>query len=84
MGGGVNEGGDDEIKEEINKMNVAQLKLALKSYGLTVDGLKGDLQARLNAHLRLHEESTSGGVATLHPLNEPTNTQEAPSPLPPS
>jgi hypothetical protein len=83
-GGGVNEGGDDEIKEEINKMNVAQLKLALKSYGLTVDGLKGDLQARLNAHPRLHEESTSGGVATLHPSSKPTNTQEAPSPLPPS
>jgi hypothetical protein len=41
----VNECGDDEIKEEINEMNLAQLKLALKSYGLTVDGLKGDLQA---------------------------------------
>jgi hypothetical protein len=80
----MNEGGDDEYEEEIIKMNVAQLKLALKSYGLTVDGLKGDLQARLNAHLRHHEESTSGGVANLHPSSKPTNTQEAPSPLPPS
>ena len=60
-------------------MNVAQLKLALQIYGLTVDGLKGDLQARLNAHLRLHEESTSDGVATLHPSSEPTNTQKAPT-----
>ena len=53
--------------------------MALKSYGLTIDGLKGDLQAHLNAHLRLHEESTSDGVATLHPSSEPTNTQEAPT-----
>ena len=47
----VNEGdsvkgsGGDGIEDEINKMNVTQLKLALKRYGLTVDGLKGDLQA---------------------------------------
>ncbi len=80
----MNEGGDNEIKEEINKMNVAQLKLALKSHGLNVDGLKSDLQACLHAHLRLHEEFTSGRVAALHPSSKPTNTQEAPSPLPPS
>ena len=77
-GGGVNEGGDNEIKEEMKKMNLAQLKLALKSHGLNVDGLKGDLQARLHAHLRLHEEFTSGRVAALHPSSEPTNTKDHP------
>jgi hypothetical protein len=32
-------------------MNISQLKEALKSYGFTVNGLKGDLRARLNTHL---------------------------------
>ncbi len=41
----VKKGGGDKMKEEIKKMNVAQLKEALKSYGPTVNGLKGDLQA---------------------------------------
>jgi hypothetical protein len=31
------------MKEETKNINVAQLKEALKSYGLTVNGLKGDL-----------------------------------------
>jgi hypothetical protein len=31
-------GGDAGIEDEINKMNVTQLKLALKCYGLTIDG----------------------------------------------
>jgi hypothetical protein len=47
----VKKGGGDGMKEEIKKMNVAQLKEALKSHGLTVKGVKGDLQARLNTHL---------------------------------
>jgi hypothetical protein len=47
----VKKGGGDGMKEEIKKMNVAQLKEALKSYGLTVNRLKGDLRARLNTHL---------------------------------
>jgi hypothetical protein len=43
-GDSVKGSGGDGIEDEINKMNVAQLKLALKSYGLTIDaGLKADL-----------------------------------------
>jgi hypothetical protein len=47
----VNKGGRDGMKEEIKKMNVAQLKEALQSYGLTVNRLKADLRAQLNTHL---------------------------------
>ena len=64
-------------------MNVTKLKVALKSHGLAVDGLKGVLQARLNTHLRIRQESSSGGMATLDPSNEPTNTQGS-APLPSS
>ena len=56
--------GGDGIKVEINKMNVTQLKLALKSYGLTIDGFKADLRACLNAHQL--EESNSGGGQPSH------------------
>ena len=38
-GDSVKGSGGDGFKDEISKMNVAQLKLALKSYGLTIDGL---------------------------------------------
>jgi hypothetical protein len=41
----MKKGGGDGMMEEIKKMNVAQLKEALKSYGLTANGLKGDLRA---------------------------------------
>jgi hypothetical protein len=78
-----NEGVDYEIMGEIKKMNVTKLKVALKSHGLAVDGLKGVLQARLNTHLRIRQESSSGGMATLDPSNEPTNTQGS-APLPSS
>jgi len=63
-GDSVKGSGGDGIKVEINKMNVTQLKLALKSYGLTIDGLKADLRARLNAHQL--EESNSGGGQPSH------------------
>ncbi len=56
--------GGDGIEDEINKMIVAQLKLALKSFGLTIDGLKADLRARLNAHQL--EKSNSGGGQPSH------------------
>ena len=43
-GDSVNGSDGDGFKDEISKMNVVQLKLALKSYGLTIDaGLKADL-----------------------------------------
>ena len=41
----VKRSGGDGIDDEINKTNVSQLKLVLKSYGLTMDGLKADLRA---------------------------------------
>ena len=63
--------GGDGIKVEINKMNVTQLKLALKSYGLTIDGLKADLRARLNAH-QLEESNVLGG-STLPLMSGPTS-----------
>ena len=63
--------GGDGIEDEINKMNVTQLKLALKSYGLTIDGLKADLRAHLNAHQL--EESNSGGGSTLPLTSGPTS-----------
>ena len=47
----VKKGGGDGMKEDIKKMNIPQLKEALKRYGLTVNGLKGDLQDWLNTHL---------------------------------
>jgi hypothetical protein len=37
-GGSVKGSGGDGIEDEINKKNVTQLKLALKCYGLTIDG----------------------------------------------
>ena len=37
-GDSVKGSGGDGIEDEINKMNVTQLKLALKCYGLTIDG----------------------------------------------
>ena len=43
-GDSVKGSGGDGIEDKINRMNVAQLKLALKSYGLIIDaGLKADL-----------------------------------------
>ena len=63
--------GGDGIEDEINKMIVAQLKLALKSFGLTIDGLKADLRARLIAHQL--EESNSGGGSTLPLTSGPTS-----------
>ena len=57
-------GGDaDSTKEKINNITIAQLKVVLKSYGLTVGGLKADLQAHLNTHLL--GESNFGGTTTL-------------------
>jgi hypothetical protein len=66
--------GGDGIEDKINKMNVAQLKLALKSYGFTIDGLKADLRACLNAHQL--EESNSGGGSTLPLTSGPTPTSD--------
>ena len=66
----VKGGGGDSIKEELKHMNIAQHKVALKSYGLTVNELKADLHARLNAHL--FEESNSGGGSTLLLTSGPT------------
>ncbi len=52
-------------------MNITQLKVALKNYGLTINGLKADLQARLNAHL-LEESNSGGGGSTLPLTSGPT------------
>jgi len=70
-GDSVKGSGGDGIEDEIKKMNVAQLKLALKSYGLTIDGLKADLRARFYAHQL--EESNSGGGSTLPLTSGPTS-----------
>ena len=69
-GDSVKGSGGDGIEDKINEMNVAQLKLALESYGFTIDGLKADLRARLNAHQL--EESNSGGGSTLPLTSRPT------------
>ncbi len=69
-GDSVKGSGGDGINDEFNKMNVAQLKLALKSYGLTIDGRKADLRARLIAH-QLEESNSGGGVNP--PIDERTN-----------
>ena len=53
-------------------MTIAQLKVVLKSYGLTVGGLKADLQARLNTHL-LGESNFGGTTTLLVPTNGPTD-----------
>ena len=63
--------GGDGIEDKINEMNVAQLKLALESYGFTIDGLKADLRAHLIAHQL--EESNSGGGSTLPLTSGPTS-----------
>jgi hypothetical protein len=42
-GGDVKKCGGERIKERIKKMNVAHLKVALKSHGLPIDRLKADL-----------------------------------------
>ena len=67
-------GGDaDSTKEKINNMTIAQLKVVLKIYGLTVGaGLKADLQARLNAHL-LGESNLGGTTTLLVPASGPTD-----------
>ena len=67
----VKRSGGDGIDDEINKTNISQLKLALKSYGLTIDGLKADLRARLNAH-QLEESNFLGG-STLPLMSGPTS-----------
>ena len=72
-GDSIKGSGGDGIEDEINKMNVTQLKLVLKSYGLTltIDGLKADLRARLNAHQL--EEFNSGGGSTPPLTSGPTS-----------
>ena len=73
-GGDVKGGGGDadSTKEKINIMTIAQLKVVLKSYGLTVGGLKADLQALLNAHL-LGEFNLGGTTTLLIPTSGPTD-----------
>ena len=70
----VKKDGGDGMKEEIKKMNVAQLKEALKSYGLTVNGVKGDLQARLNTHLLELEVVGDDGEGKAKTMEVDTNT----------
>ncbi len=70
----MKKGGGDRMKEKIKKMNVAQLKEALKSYGLTVNGVKGDLQARLNTHLLELEVVGDDGEGKAKTMEVDTNT----------
>ncbi len=64
--------GGDRMKEEIKKMNVAQLKEVLKSYGLTVIGLRGDFQAQLNTHLLELEVVGDNGEGKADTMEEDT------------
>jgi hypothetical protein len=55
-------------------MNVAQLKEALKSYRLTVNGVKGDLQAQLNTQLLELEVVGDDGEGKAETLEVDINT----------
>ncbi len=65
-------GGGEGMKEEIKKMNIAQLKEVLKSYGLTVNGLKRDLRAQSNKHLLELEVVGDDGKGKADAMEEDT------------
>ena len=71
---------EEEDTGEEGNINIP--RLAKKSRAETKQ--MSDYELFLYFQELLDEESTSGGVATLHPSSEPTKTQEAPSLLPPS
>merc|ERR1711990_485126 len=62
---------EEEIAD-VSKMRVAELRAALTSFGLPVDGLKSDLQERLRAHYDLKESVAAKAVE----LQEATQKKE--------